>query len=186
MQGQQKGCDSILMRLLAGSQQRVVVGVEEVSAGDTRRETSTRTANRLVAGSQQRVVIGGVMHTRTTKETTKKKAKETKEDRKGMRVYPKKKKTGGERGTSCGRRVLVLGGNPERSVPSNASTFRRGDLHTRTFVPSKAVYNHYKEYHEGGYDGDDDAFEQCTEENPVVHDLSSNGAIWEGQGRIQY
>lgn len=178
MQGQQKGCDSILMRLLAGSQQRVVVGAEEVSAGVTRRETSTRTANRLVAGSQQRVVVGRVMHTTTTK-------KATKEDRKGMRVYPKKKKTGGERGTSCGRRVLVLGGNPERSVPSNASTFRRGEVHTRTFVPSKAVYNHYKEYHEGGCDGDD-AFEQCTEENPVVHDLSSSGAIWEGQGRIQY
>jgi hypothetical protein len=71
-------------------------------------------------------------------------------------------------------------------VPSNASAFRRGDVQTRKFVPSKVAYNHYKEYHEGTCD-DDTEFEQCAEENPVVNDLVDNNMCSrEGQGRIQY
>eukprot|EP00889_Picochlorum_renovo_P003898 jgi/Picre1/30928/NNA_006287.t1 len=167
MEQEQKGCGSILMRLLAGSQQRVVVGEEEGTGGveqhlERRRSETTRTP-----------VVRVMKVTRT------------RENKRMARVHEKKARGNRVVGAAT-RRVLVLGGNPERSVPSNASTFRRGDVQTRKFVPSKVAYNHYKEYHEGTCD-DDTEFEQCTEENPVVNDLVDNNICsWEGQGRIQY
>ncbi|WPT10579.1 hypothetical protein PSENEW3n2_00001751 [Picochlorum sp. SENEW3] len=163
MEQEQKGCGSILMRLLAGSQQRVVVGEEEGTGGVEKRRSETT-----------RPPVVRVM-----------KATRTRENKRSARVHEKKARGNRVVGTAT-RRVLVLGGNPERSVPSNASTFRRGDVQTRKFVPSKVAYNHYKEYHEGTCD-DDTEFEQCAEENPVVNDLVDNNICsWEGQGRIQY
>lgn len=157
------------MRLLAGSQQRVVVGEEEGTGGaEQRRQRRSETT---------RTPVVRVM-----------KATRTRENKRMARVHEKKARGSRVVGaaTTGRKKVLVLGGNPERSVPSNASTFRRGDVQTRKFVPSKAVYNHYKEYHEGTCD-DDTEFEQCAEENPVVNDLVDNNICsWEGQGRIQY
>lgn len=160
------------MRLLAGSQQRVVVGEEKGREGVEQRQQLAVARKSATTTPVVRVM----------------KAKKTRENRKVARVY--EKKVPGTRvvdATTTGRRrVLVLGGNPERSVPSDASTFRRGDVQTRKFVPSKTTYNHYKEYHEGTCE-DDGEFEQCPEENPVVKDLVDNNICsWEGQGRIQY
>lgn len=154
------------MRLLAGSQQRVVVGEEEGTGGVEKRKSETT-----------RTPVVRVM-----------KATRTRENKRMARVREKKARGSRVVGapTTARKKVLVLGGNPERSVPSNASTFRRGDVQTRKFVPSKVAYNHYKEYHEGTCD-DDTEFEQCAEENPVVNDLVDNNMCsWEGQGRIQY